>query len=241
MRIVKFAALVAKTRAGMCGLVCVAGLLLQQLPSAADPTFLSTSALDPDPGWSVAWEHGGYGDGISAFNDVLQNQPFGPAYYWGTEGGFPMIANNTTGTNGDIFDYVYFVFQQSFDLTGYDPATADLQFQWGCDDIAYTYAVGWTPQFSLNGGALQGAGTCGGYSLGGTVDLNSGFVNGLNTIDFFVEGNGRTDGLELSTVSFTAQEGSTPVPEPASWALFAAALTLLAGLGFRRGKRISAL
>ena len=217
------------------GLVCATALMLQLSAANAALDFESTAALDPDPGWSVAWEHGGYNDGVSTFNAVLANQPFGPAYYWGVEGGVPMIANNSSGSNGGIGSYVYFVFQQSFDLTGYNPSTADLQFQWGCDDVPG--AVGWTPEFSLNGGALQGAGTCGAYSLGSTVDLNSGFVSGINTIDFLVEGNGQTDGFELSTISFTARQSGPPptgVPEPLTLSLFGAGFAGAAALRRRR-------
>jgi hypothetical protein len=42
------------------------------------------------------------------------------------------------------------------------------------------------------------------YGYGPTVDLSSGFLPGLNTIYFYVEGNGVTDGFSLGSVSFTA-------------------------------------
>ena len=51
-------------------------------------------------------------------------------------------------------DWTFFVFHQTFDLTGYDPTTADLQFQWAADDSGQGFADRgtWVPKYSLNGG-----------------------------------------------------------------------------------------
>ncbi|NBQ68693.1 MAG: hypothetical protein EBU46_07625 [Nitrosomonadaceae bacterium] len=116
------------------------------------------------------------------------------------------IANNSTGINGSyIGDYTFFVFHQTFDLTGYNASTANLKFQWAADD-SYSDGVGWIPKFSLNGGPLTDGSWVGGYSyvLGNETTLTSGFVSGINYIDFYVEGNGVTDGFALKTLSFTA-------------------------------------
>ena len=69
------------------------------------------------------------------------------------------------------------------------------------------------PAYSLNGGPLIAGTWPGGYSynFGPTVNLSSGFVAGQNVIEFYVEGNGVTDGLAVNPISFTAG-----VPEPAS-------------------------
>lgn len=146
----------------------------------------------------------------------------------------PWIANNSTGTNGSVGDWTFFVFRQTFDLTGYNPATADLMFQWAADDSGQGFASRgtWTPKYSLNGGSLIPGVWSGGdtYSFGPTTDISSGFVSGLNTLDFYVEGNGVTDGFALQTVSFTAQ----PVPEPESCVLLIVGLGSLAFFGRRR-------
>lgn len=148
--------------------------------------------------------------------------------------GVSWIANNATGTNGCcIGSWTQFVFRQTFDLTGYDATSANLQFRWGGDDTGQVFSSrgSWTPKFKLNGGSFVD-GTAGYYVLGNTVTLNSGFVAGLNTIDFYVQGNGVTDGFVLQSVGFTAQ----PVPEPETYALMLAGLGLL-GVAARRRKQ----
>lgn len=207
-------------------LIAAAAFFWAAAPAIAAPTFYSTAAGPlgaADPVWTVAAGHGGFNDGLSRFNTILSTTPYGTAYHYADYGTLPFISNNSAGSNGGIGQYMYFVFRQTFDLTGYDASTADLKFQWGSDDVPSTGAVGWVPGFSLNGSALTGFGTSGAYALGNEVNLNSGFVSGLNTLDFYIEGNGLTDGLGLATVSFSAL--TAPVPEPQTYAM------LLAGLG----------
>jgi len=142
--------------------------------------------------------------------------------------GIGWIANNATGTNGGIGTWTFFVFQQTIDLSGYDPATANLQFTWAADDSGQGFAArgSWVPQYSLNGGALVAGTWAGGdtYSFGDVNTVDTGFHSGVNTISFYVEGNGVTDGVALNPVSFTA----TPVPEPASSSMLLCGLAVFA-------------
>lgn len=62
------------------------------------------------------------------------------------------------------------------------------------------------------------------------VTLDSEFVSGLNHIDFFVQGNGQTDGLAVKPLAFTAN----PVPLPPAGALLVSGLAALAAR--RRGR-----
>ena len=69
------------------------------------------------------------------------------------------------------------------------------------------------------------------------MDITSGFVAGQNVIDFYVEGNGRTDGMALNPISFTAG-----VPEPASLTLLGiAAACGFAYFGLRRNAGAASL
>ncbi len=188
---------------------------------AATVGFASTS--DPS-----AWQVSTHVTGVDTYGDASRfltgAADFAPAVQVGGRGDY--IANNASGTNGWIGLFTQFVFRQTFDLSGFDPATATLQFQWAADDIptpGYWDRGNWQPQFRLNGGAFQGAGTAW-YDYTGTTVLSGGFVAGLNTIDFYVQGNGVTDGFELRTVSFTAD----PVPEPETYALMLAGLAGMA-------------
>lgn len=199
--------------------------------SSADPIFYSTSTPSA---WSVATNVGGTDGQLSSFN----TSDFKPAV--AVTGRTDFIANNSSGTNGGMETWTFFVFRQTFDLTGYDAATADLKFQWAADDSGEGYASrgSWIPKFRLNGGGFinyPGSPTPT-YSYSSMVDLFSGFVSGLNTIDFYVEGNGVTDGFALLTSSFTANESSSnnPVPEPGTIILFGMGMFGLAIYGKRR-------
>ncbi len=108
----------------------------------AAPTFYDTSAANASH-WQVSTSTGG-GDGLlSSFTTsnfqtaaALTNRPG-----W--------IANTPSGDNSI---WTFFVFRQTFDLTGYDATTADLKFQWAADDSGEGHSLRgtWVPKFSLN-------------------------------------------------------------------------------------------
>jgi hypothetical protein len=215
----------------MIGAVAVC-LTLGVTEGHAGPVFYSTSDASQ---WQVAVNVGGTDGSFSSFPTTgFVTATAVTGRFTGTTG---WIANNSTGTNGFIGDWTFFVFRQTFDLTGYDPSTADLQFQWAGDDSGQGGDRGsWTPKYSLNGGSLVAGTWPGGnsYSFGPTVDISSGFVPGLNVIDFYVEGNGVTDGMALNPISFTANS----VPEPGSLTLLGIATASGLGyFGWRRRKR----
>lgn len=214
--------------------------------SFAAPTFYSTSTDPLDISgklthWEVATNVGGTDGAYASFPTT------GAGFFAAIprSGGSGWVANTSSGNNGcgtAGCTWVFFVFRQTFDLTGYDPATADLKFQWAADDSGQGYAArgNWRPQYALNSmaeadlkyGWGPGADT---YSFGPILEINSGFHPGLNTMYFFVEGNAQTDGFQLNTVSFTAN----PVPEPETYAMLLAGLGLL-GFATRRKKHLAA-
>ena len=110
----------------------------------------------------------------------------------------------------------YYDYQTTFDLTGFDPATASLSGHWAADDSATI----------LINGIATGAATPNGYSSYSTFNINSGFQAGVNTLDFVVleDGSGAT-GLRVDGVSGTAD----PVPEASTTVSFGLLLAL--GLG----------
>ena len=214
-----------KFRTVVSSLTVVSVLAVATPGVSSAQNFYSTGAnvngLSQDVNWMVAAQHVSFGgEYLPAYIYVSPPRPL-----W--------IANNTTGSNGGIGAYEFFIFRQTFDLTGFNPATAVLQFKWGCDDDLSRGAVTWNPDFVLNSGSHQGAGTCGSYDLGGLVTVNSGFITGLNTLDFYVVGNGQTDGMILQSLGFTAQ-GDGVVPEPATMTLLATGLASLAAMRRRK-------
>ncbi len=191
--------------------------------------FVSTS--DPSA-WTVSVNHSGIDTGNDSSRFLTGNSDFIAAVT--VAGRDDYIASNSTGTTGAFpGDYTQFVFRQTFDLTGYNPATALLSFQWAADDSGEGFAARgtWLNRFSLNGGAFQGVDSEGYYVYdpNKVVQLSGGFVAGMNTIDFYVQGNGVTDGFELRTVGFTA-DGTTVPDGGATVILLGGAFLCLAAL-----------
>lgn len=196
---------------------------------AADPVFKSTSDVTA---WEVATTVGGVDGAFSSFPTT----GFAPAVaITGRESeGIGWIANNASGSNACcVGNWTFFVFRQSFDLAGFDASTASLSFRWAADDSGEGFADrgSWRPKFRLNGGDLIAGQWATGatYELGLTTTLTEGFVAGENTLEFFVEGNGVTDGFALQTVAFTAA-----VPEPETWAMLLAGIGVMTGVLRRR-------
>jgi hypothetical protein len=195
--------------------------------SLAAPVFYSTADASH---WEVVGSSRVTGFVETGFVEATAVTNFpGPGSRWNNT--LSWISPNANGTSSGDWYYNY---RQSFDLTGYDPATAILQFQLATDDVFHGYR--------LNGGILTSAGGTNQINLGPIITV-TGFSDGLNTLNFYIDDSGRWNtGIALQIVSFTAQELGvvTTVPEPETGILLLAGVGIMGLLARRRKDRSGA-
>lgn len=119
-------------------------------------------------------------------------------------------------------------YRLTFDLTGLDPLTASVSGSWAVD----------------NQGSIRLNGAVTGYQLTGVTvlnfnrlynfTLNSGFVTGLNTLDFEVIDNGQPTALRVDNLTGTANPLRGGVPEPSTWALMISGFGMVGAFVRRR-------
>ena len=130
----------------------------------------------------------------------------GPSSAW--------ISVNTGGSDGSA-DYD---FQTTFVIgAGFDPSTAILTGQFAADNhITAT---------KINGTVVPGA-TTDTFSNYTAFSVTSGFVAGLNTLDFIVHDDGAPSSLRVDSLQGTVSPVTSTAPEPGSIAM------LLGGVAF---------
>jgi len=145
---------------------------------------------------------------------------------------------NIPGVNSDTF----FVYQTTFDLTGLNPQTADLQGFWAADNYITQVLLNGTPVYSNSSSVLSSDSNCFSFQNPTDFNINSGFTKGQNTLSFYVTNDTchntppytNPTGLLVDFTLATA-DTDTSVPEPATALLTGIGLLFAAGLARRRG------
>lgn len=122
-------------------------------------------------------------------------------------------------------------FRLSFDLSGFDATTAIINGSFAADNNASLFLNGLATGFSVAG-----------FSAFTNFTLSSGFLSGVNTLDFVVLNAGgpgafRVDNLEGTADILVTQPPA--VPEPGTWALMILGFGLVGGALRRRSVRFA--
>lgn len=154
--------------------------------------------------------------------------PIGPYFVGGDASRWIVLnINPTAGQNTRYLapqgDYI---FRTTFDLTGFNYTTAAISGGWSTDNAGI--------DIKLNGVSKGGAHASNFDSGFSAFSLTSGFIAGINTIDFVVN---NASGASGNPVALRVEmTGTANVPEPGALALVGMAL-FAAGLARRRSAR----
>jgi hypothetical protein len=170
----------------------------------------------------------------------------GTAYVSGQNGVFPLarhwIPDDTTsrwitprplaGTSLDPVVNGFYAYTLNFSLEGFLADTASFTGRFAADNSV--------SQIILNGNVLAASG--GGFGSWKDFSANSGFVSGLNSLQFVVknvhQSAGNPTGLR---VEFTGSDvTAAAVPEPASWAMMIGGFGLVGAAMRRRERSVAA-
>ena len=126
--------------------------------------------------------------------------------------------NNDTSIDGPAGNYT---FRTTFDLTGFNPSTAFISGGWAVDDNDF--------QILFNGNNIASAAA--NYSTFTGFSISSGFLPGVNTLDFTIYNYGGPTALRVEM-----RGEATPVPEPSTYFAGLSALGMLGLFGWRNRK-----
>src|SRR6266496_3682296 len=112
-------------------------------------------------------------------------------------------------------------YRTTFDLTGFNPATAVLTGRWSTDNVG--------TDIKINGTSTGN--TASGFGSWFSFTISSGFVSGINTLDFLWANQGGPGGLRVEFSGTATPIGQAAVPEPASLGLLGVGLIGLGLIG----------
>lgn len=160
-----------------------------------------------------------------------------------SDGGFPVVSgiyladntisrwigpNNDDDLNGPAGNYLY---TTAFDLTGFNASTATIEGRWATDNEGVDIFVNGV---SLG---LENTSQFGSFT---NFSINSGFVQGLNTLAFMINNSEGPTGLRIEFSKSEAEEansgGVSEVPVPAAIWLFGTGLFSVFGFSSRKKK-----
>ncbi len=177
------------------GLVAPIDVSVTDTHYVIDPLWSTITGANPPPLFPTAW----IGQGSS---DVSR---------W-------IVPAVVPGAGPDVtYDFIL-----KFNLTGYNPSSANFSGRWATDNSGSA---------SLNGNLL---GQSAAYDTWSSFSASTGFVAGVNTLKFSVVNAAFASPNPVGLrVEFTASN-VTPVPEPESYAMLLAGLGLLGFIARRR-------
>lgn len=149
--------------------------------------------------------------------------PIAPAGPWIGDNTVSRWITPSLAAQGPNGNYTY---RTTFDLTGLDPFTAAITGRWATDNPGLDIRIN---------GVSTGLTNVTQYSAFTPFSITSGFVAGINTLDFIVQEQGVVTGLR---VQMTGTANLAAVPEPATLAAFAA--LLVGGAGYVRRRKAAA-
>lgn len=202
-------------------LVCLAAALAAA--SSVDITYLlhNTGAASGASGTDQNWTVGG----AAAYVTDLCNGTF-PAPYWLAENtddpsAWISPSPNYIGLGSDA-ENTTFDFETKFDLTGYYLDGTSLLFRYAVDNHLTDVQInGHSVSFASGAGMTA-------WSDYSTISGTGLFINGENTIDFFVRNDGGTVGNPAGLR--VEMSGTNSTPEPGSCALIGSGILLFGGL-----------
>jgi len=143
--------------------------------------------------------------------------------YWPNDADSRWVSLSGTGGPGENVT----IYRLSFSLSGLDPATAQIAGAYAADNLARVYLNG------LDTGWVTDA-----FQALRSFSLTSGFVSGVNTLDFQVTDGAAPGALRVDSLMGVADVLSPPagIPEPATWAMMLIGFFGMGGV--LRGRRL---